>query len=581
MGRPVPSRRWVVAALLSTALVATLVAAACDGTAQGTAPAGSSPPGGAAASSPAPTPAGGAPTTSPASATTAEPSPTPTYAPLTALPPRASGRLTTTDADADGRPGSADYEFPTEQLAPDLTLDRRLAVKADGEGLRSALELTFENHGSGPATHAYVLEIPKEMAATIDDVTFSVPPTEVIDRDPKVKWNVDLGAAARIAIIATAFAARQDDGFVTGPVGLIFITKVTACSGIRDEVERAACTLDTVREFRDAAPLEKGLDTILAKWLPNNCQGLPTTQATAFFRAACLALLNGAGACAAVTDPGERALCHAYLAEADCELKKAGASRDRCLFERAVAGGGTFACDLMRGADAKALCEAAVLKSEDACRRLSMPEAAERCLAALAKGEPLTTALLAPAPVEDVDPDWFPVAKQNGPCRELGAGLSGWTMGKAKNRKPSQLDCWFETATPDRTKNIGILVLPSDADAQTRFAKCCSQSPPGSAVGGKTEGVEKELAWDGERFSRALGFVFAGLSGGAWVDGRWSDEYFVVERYRNCLIAIMTTIDYEAPPGKAPSPPVLSAGIDVQTAGIIEAAKKLIDQRLE
>jgi hypothetical protein len=126
-----------------------------------------------------------------------------------------------------------------------------------------------------------------------------------------------------------------------------------------------------------------------------------------------------------------------------------------------------------------------------------------------------------------------------------------------------------------------ILVLPSDAEAQARFAKCSGERPPGTAVGGKTEGVEKELAWDGDRFWRALGFVFSALNGGAWVDGRWSDEYLVVERYRNCLIAVMTHVDYDAPPLKAPSPPELSAKVDAETAGIIEAAKKTIDEHLE
>ena len=235
----------------------------------------------------------------------------------------------------------------------------------------------------------------------------------------------------------------------------------------------------------------------------------------------------------------------------------------------------------MDGADARALCEAAVTKSADACARLSTQELVDACVAALAKGETPTTAMLAPPPVEGVDLDWFPVAKQNGPCRILGAGLAGWKMGTAKNRKADLLDCWFEAKGPDRTKNIGIMVLPSDRDAEARFASCCGESPPGTAVGGKTEGVEKELAWEGQRFSRALGFVFAGLSGGAWVDGRWSDEYLVVERYRNCLIAVMTTVDYDAPPGKAPSPPELTARVDAETAAVIDAAKTIIDEHLE
>ena len=43
----------------------------------------------------------------------------------------------------------------------------------------------------------------------------------------------------------------------------------------------------------------------------------------------------------------------------------------------------------------------------------------------------------------------------------------------------------------------------------------------------------------------------------------------------------MTHVDYDAPPLKAPSPPELSAKVDAETAAIIEAAKRIIDEHLE
>lgn len=190
-------------------------------------------------------------------------------------------------------------------------------------------------------------------------------------------------------------------------------------------------------------------------------------------------------------------------------------------------------------------------------------------------------ALIEPPPVEDVDPDWFPVAAQDGPCKILGTGLAGWKMGKAKNRKLSGLDCWFDAQKPERTKNIGILVFPSEKEAQAAFARCCAESPPGTNVPQPAEGVEETAAWDGDRFSRGLGFVFEALNGGGWVNGRWSDEYLVVERYRNCLIGVMTHIDYDAPPLKAPEPPPLTADVDAETEAVIEAAKAVIDTHLE
>jgi hypothetical protein len=572
MARLIGIRRSALAAVL----LAALLAAACGGSGPSMAPAGTggqSPP---ARSAAVPSAAGGA---TPTAVAVATPSAAATHVPLTSLPVYEPGSLAKRDADGDGTAETYDYSFPTENLTDDLTLDRTLTTTAGDDALRSILELRFENHGMGRIDYTYRLEIPKEIAASINDIAFSVPPTRVIDPDPLAEWDLDLEKAAGAVIMLTVGTASEDFVLTPGPVGVIIVTRIAACKALPDE-QRAACVLELVREFRDIGSLEEGLEAWIAKTFPGICERLPATPETAFSRAACLALLQGASACAGVSDPGERALCHAYLAEADCALTRAGAPRDTCLFERAIAGSSTFACALIDGADARALCEAGVTKSEDACRRLSTQDMVDRCLGALAKGETPTMALIKP-PVEDVDPDWFPVAAQDGPCKILGAGLAGWKMGTAKNRTLSGLDCWFEAQKPERTKNIGIRVFPSEKEAQAAFAKCCSESPPGTNVPQPAEGVEEAAAWNGDRFARGLGFVFAALNGGAWVEGRWSDEHLVIERYRNCLIGIMTNIDYDAPPLKAPEPPPLTADVDAETEAVIEAAKAVIDTHLE
>ena len=573
MARPIGMRRSALAAVL----LAAVLAAACGGSGPSATPAGTgeqSPP---APSAAVPSSTGSA---TPSAVAVATPSAAATHVPLTALPAFEPGTLVTKDADGDGTAETYDYSFPTEKLTDDLTLDRTLTVETGDDALRSTLELRFENHGMGRIDYTYRLEIPKEIAASINDIAFSVPPTRVIEPDPLAEWDLDLEKAAGAVIMLTVGTASEDFVLATGPVGVIILTRIAACKALADE-QRAACVLELVREFRDMGGLEEGLEAWIAEAFPGICERLPATPETAFSRAACLALLKGAGACSAIADPGERALCHAYLAEADCELTKAGAPRDRCLFERAIAGGSTFACALIDGADARALCEAGVRKSEDACRRLSTRDLVDRCIEALARGEAPTMALIEPPPVEDVDPDWFPVAAQDGPCKILGAGLAGLKMDKAKNRKLSGLDCWFDAQKPERTKNIGILVFPSEKEAQAAFARCCAESPPGTNVPQPAEGVEETAAWDGDRFSRGLGFVFEALNGGGWVNGRWSDEYLVVERYRNCLIGVMTHIDYDAPPLKAPEPPPLTADVDAETEAVIEAAKAVIDTHLE
>ena len=221
MARPIGMRRSALAAVL----LAAVLAAACGGSGPSATPAGTgeqSPP---APSAAVPSSTGSA---TPSAVAVATPSAAATHVPLTALPAFEPGTLVTKDADGDGTAETYDYSFPTEKLTDDLTLDRTLTVETGDDALRSTLELRFENHGMGRIDYTYRLEIPKEIAASINDIAFSVPPTRVIEPDPLAEWDLDLEKAAGAVIMLTVGTASEDFVLATGPVGVIILTRIAA-----------------------------------------------------------------------------------------------------------------------------------------------------------------------------------------------------------------------------------------------------------------------------------------------------------------------------------------------------------------
>jgi hypothetical protein len=295
----------------------------------------------------------------------------------------------------------------------------------------------------------------------------------------------------------------------------------------------------------------------------------------------------------------EEDLCEGYLAEAQCTADSVS-DPDNCYFGKALAGGSVFACAGIEDETLRIVCNAGVTGSVAYCKRLGddkerVAACADFVLAG--KGGPLTPGdWLGEAgaagsadvpPVEGIDTAWFPLDEQDEWCRTINTAMSveppPWTRveeknRKASNRKESYLDCFFESAEPERKKNVVILVLPSDKEAIAQFQDCCSQYPPGSSVPQPAPSVDVRVAWEGERMSKGAAYYFQSYGEEArHGNARWGDEYQVTERYRNCLIGVVTHTSYEGTPGS--SDPV-SADVDAQTKNAISTARKIIDDLL-
>ena len=96
------------------------------------------------------------------------------------------------DSNKDGEPDKYVYNFPREQVAPDLFLDKSIELEKDSSGYSKGLILKFENTGDEPIEYRHVEFFPKSFAESIDDIEFSRTPDRVIDPDPVVEWLLSL-----------------------------------------------------------------------------------------------------------------------------------------------------------------------------------------------------------------------------------------------------------------------------------------------------------------------------------------------------------------------------------------------------
>jgi hypothetical protein len=580
-------------------VLALVLAAACAGS--GTLPSGGVPPatgsplvpGGSVAEPPA--------SGSPASGVSGSSEPERT------LPPYTPAAVVERDTDGDGANDEFTFTLPAEQLAENLTLVRTVALAARGTDAKVTLNLRYENSGSVPIRLTHRVVIPKEFAESIDEVTMSIPFARIINPDIEGDLDLDIDPGGFVDVVVEAHKRIDDAQAGASPEAwkLQFFMGLVGCdqalvfapgdAAAREEL-RGACILTLVRQAKGHVA-----DDLLASACDGGAGGMQKVLPGTFNRATCMALAKGEPtACDEIMNDAEaveRDLCEGYLAQVQC-LNGSMSDPDGCLFDRALAGGSLFACAGIEDATLKIVCNAGVTGNVEYCKRLGDDkERVTACTEFVLAGKsgPLTPAdwlggasgdaESTPAqPVEGVDTAWFPLDEQDAWCRTFSTAMSTaapapvWTLAKAKNRKDSYLDCFFKAEQPERTKNVVILVLPSDRDAIAHFQKCCQEYPPGASVPKPVPSVDVNVAWQGERMSTGSAYYFESYGEEArHGNARWGDEFRVTERYRNCLIGVLTHSSYDGEPGS--SDPV-SAEQDGQTLNALSQARRIIDDLL-
>lgn len=115
----------------------------------------------------------------------------------------------TLDLDGDGYDDKYVVAFEEEEVADDLLLQRTIEYEKEGDGLfQGEIVLHFKNIGNAEE-YLHTEEISKEFAKTIDDLEFSVPPTEIIDPDPKVSWKISTDDSTEIRITSANMTTKK------------------------------------------------------------------------------------------------------------------------------------------------------------------------------------------------------------------------------------------------------------------------------------------------------------------------------------------------------------------------------------
>jgi len=165
------------------------------------------------------------------------------------------GKLESFDFDNDGSEDRIVYTFEPEEVAEDLFLVRTIEFnKTDSELFEGKIVLKFENKGDTPIEYSHIEEIPKSFAESVDDLVFSIPPDEIIDPDPKARWNMWSGTK-RISACYCAFLEIHPHDYLR--LATVFYGILDYCvweCNKRSGTSRDYCLLLLAEEFKAAEP---------------------------------------------------------------------------------------------------------------------------------------------------------------------------------------------------------------------------------------------------------------------------------------------------------------------------------------
>lgn len=138
--------------------------------------------------------------------------------PLTVDEPDTSltGELQSIDTNNDGVDDTLTYKYDAVEVAPDLYAEKSITLTAQQETFDGEILIAFFGDGDG----SYIEVIPKTFASSVDELTFSVEPDNIIEDDPVVEWILGKSKQRineiRISIEGKALQEGGADAFSAG-----------------------------------------------------------------------------------------------------------------------------------------------------------------------------------------------------------------------------------------------------------------------------------------------------------------------------------------------------------------------------
>jgi hypothetical protein len=349
------------------------------------------------------------------------------------------GNFTQEDRNADGTIDRAIYQFPLETVQENVILSESLEFTRFVEDLYDRQFLfTFTNNNSSEKKFEYILTIPKEFAENIAEVTFSTPPSKIIDPDIVVRVDMALGANASEDI--SVMGIPQE---IAGPFNKLTVEvkkqayeKAKAKCKALPVDQRSRCYLDLVEDFQSI------LDKQTQKDLCNE-------NTTGVERRMCLAIVNdNIKDCDRTSGKKEREICRAYYITHTCSREPAE-KVNGCQLELALKHQCPLACEGLPEGDARNECFARVKKDRSFCDQINDAERKAKCLEDIGIKVKSTEQS---ANVDQLDKDktiieqiymkLFPQSEAEQDCKRFVPILVGFQFDEASG-KGNQLNCSY------------------------------------------------------------------------------------------------------------------------------------------
>lgn len=320
------------------------------------------------------------------------------------LPPINPDRIQQAGNNGTGLPALLSYAFEPEEVAPGVFVDATATWSLTDSTVQPALVWEIRSDAGSTGTVEYIVDIPKEFASTVADIKFSVPPDEIIQDDPIIKWFIDLSNVINRRIEARSMTMMALSG-LDDPIALLqtfenqledinLRRQFQSCqrmTGPTSELDAAVCALSVIMQNRERFTLDI-------------CNSFPTvttegnTRTDAVFIDACRNLLQPVDNlhCNAIEDTGERDACliltRNVLASSCAGLS--GFERDMCLYDVAVFSEQPRGCEAIADADMGQDCRAQISGDPAYCDAITDPTRHDACCAIFEGNADLYTACL-------------------------------------------------------------------------------------------------------------------------------------------------------------------------------------------
>ena len=322
------------------------------------------------------------------------------------------GEFESLDIDNDGTDDKYILTFNRRELADDLFLDKSVEYEKTEDGLMGTVILEFENTGDETKTYTHIEKIPKSFAKHVDDLEFSVPPTEIIDPDPEMSWMIQVIERNSKKVIikakkaAIAAALKADPGNVLlVATGMSGPTKKMIEAGKDAAVDVALSNLDNFvfifalndcSKFGGKGSLWNTCITNLIvkfpeKFVESDCEQIDISHPNAMNSVKGATLF---GICKAITtkDWGvchdnadtwrEIDICKLTMFKAlsgECEYIKNDEKKNNCIYDFALKSNSKYGCNYLTDKITKKGCFAELTQEIVSCEGIDDDDAIKYC----------------------------------------------------------------------------------------------------------------------------------------------------------------------------------------------------------